>query len=222
MEEDEMMRYLYEREELIKVALEIYENKLVVGTWGNVSMRISNTKHLLITPSGMDYREIKPADIVLLNMEGEVLEGKWKPSSETPMHVAIYKNRADVGAIVHVHSTFASVFAVLHQSIPVILEETAQVIGHKIETAPYASCGTQELADCTASALGADKKAVLMANHGLLGVGRNLKDALRVCYIAEKTAMITVYAQNLGDIKELPEEDINLLNKKFAYYGKRQ
>lgn len=219
MKEAESMFYLKEREELLRTAREIYDNHLVAGTWGNVSLKIPDNDHILITPSGLDYRTMQTGDVMLINIRGDVVEGKWKPSTETPLHTAIYQKRPDVKAIVHVHSTFASVFSVLHQSIPVILEETAQVIGHRIETAAYAACGTQQLADQVAEALGEHKVAVLMANHGLVGVGENLAAALRVCYITEKTAQIAVYAQNIGNINELNPEETELLHKKFQVYG---
>lgn len=213
------MNYFKEREELLSTAREIYDNKLVAGTWGNVSCKVPDSEHILITPSGMDYRTMRIGDIVLIDKSGKVVTGKWKPSSETPLHTAVYHKRSDVKAIVHVHSTFASVFSVLHQSIPVILEETAQVIGHRVETADYAGCGTQLLADNVTAALGEKKVAVLMANHGLIGVGKNLAEALRVCYIAEKTAQIAVYAAKLGNVHELSPEEIELLHRKFATYG---
>jgi len=213
------MDYVQERKELLAVAREIYANKLVTGTWGNISCKIPDSEHILITPSGMDYRTMTIEDMVLMDSSGRVVEGKWKPSSESPVHIAIYKKRPELKAIVHVHSTFASVFAVLRQSIPVILEETAQVIGHRIETAAYASCGTQLLADNVAAALGEKKVAVLLANHGLIGVGKDLAEALRVCYVAEKTAQVAVYAASLGSIHELDPEEIDRLHRNFANYG---
>ncbi|MEA1960356.1 MAG: class II aldolase/adducin family protein [Bacillota bacterium] len=215
------MDYRDERKQLIETAQEIYNSKLVVGTWGNVSVRIKEREQFLITPSGMDYCSLLTEDIVLMNVDGTIAEGKWKPSVEAPMHSRIYQERVDAGAIVHVHSPFASVFAVANQSIPVILEETAQIIGHEVQTAEYAACGSNKLAEGIVQTLG-NGRAVLLAHHGLVGVGKDLSDALKVCYIAEKTAQVALYSKLLGGAHVLPEEDIKKLNHSFASYGQKK
>ncbi len=212
------MRYLQERKDVLEAAHNISTSHLVVGTWGNVSVKIKDQPLMLITPSGMRYDTMTIEDIVLVDMRINVVEGKWKPSTESPTHAEIYQQRSDVKAIVHVHSTYATAFAVAHLSIPVIMEETAQVIGHEIVTAPYAMCGTRELAVNTVNTLGIGK-AVLLANHGLVGVGRNISDALRVCYIVEETARVACLAHNLGQSHSLTPEEIAILNRNFDSYG---
>lgn len=212
------MRYLKERKEVLNTAREISTSRLVVGTWGNVSIRTEDESLMLITPSGMRYDTMLIEDIVLVDMELNIVEGKWQPSVESPAHAAIYRQRPDVKAIVHVHSTYATAFAAAHQSIPVIMEETAQVIGHEIHTAPYALCGSSELAANIIKTLGSGK-AVLLANHGLIGVGCKLSDALRVCYIAEETARVACLARSLGQPCALEPEDIAVLNRNFRSYG---
>lgn len=212
------MRYLKERKEVLDTAFEISASQLVVGTWGNVSVRTEDQSLMLITPSGMRYDTMSIEDMVLVDLALNIVEGKWQPSVESPAHAAIYQQRPDVKAIVHVHSTYATAFAVAHQSIPVIMEETAQVIGHEIQTAPYAICGSSELAANIIKTLGSGK-AVLLANHGLIGVGDNLSDALRVCYIAEETARVACLAQSLGQPFTLASEDIAVLNRNFRSYG---
>lgn len=212
------MKYLAERKEVVNIARQILSDNLVLGTWGNVSQRIKGEPLLLITPSGMDYLTMTMEDIVLLDLDARPIEGERTPSTETQLHTEIYKQRPDVGAIVHVHSTFASAFAAAAKSIPVILEETAQLIGHPIQIAPYAPCGSAELASQAVQTLG-DGQAVLLANHGLVGVGQDLSAALKVCKIAEKTAMVCLYANSLGQVNELAAEDIALLREKFSHYG---
>ncbi|CFY05762.1 Class II aldolase/adducin N-terminal [Syntrophomonas zehnderi OL-4] len=212
------MRYLQDRKAVLRTAREIYEQKLVPGTWGNVSQKVKNESFLLITPSGMDYRLMTIEDIILLDMDANVIEGEHKPSIETQLHIHIYKSRPDVRGVVHVHSTYASAFAVANKSIPVILEETAQVIGHPVEVAPYARCGSLDLAHQAVRTLG-DGQAVLLANHGLVGVGVDVEQALNVCNIAEKTAMVSLYANTLGQVKELGREDIDILRQEFSCYG---
>jgi len=212
------MKYLKERKTVVAMARRIYEEKMVPGTWGNVSLKIKDQPLLLITPSGMEYETMTIEDIVLLGLDGEGVEGERIPSTEKRLHAGIYQQRADVGAIVHVHSNYASAFAVAGRSIPVILEETAQVIGHAIQVTPYVPCGTDELALQVVQTLG-QGNAVLLANHGLVGVGGDLDQALTVCQVAEKTALVCILANSLGQVNELCQADINLLKKKFADYG---
>lgn len=194
---------------------------MVVGTWGNVSCRIDKD-NFLITPSGMDYNCLEPEDIVLMDYDLNILEGKYKPSVESPLHSKIYQNRADTYAIVHIHSTYASSFAVARKSIPVVLEETAQVIGHPIEVAPYEHCGTDELAEIVVETLGNDKKAVLLANHGLIALGKDLDEAMKVCIICEKTAKTVLLASQLGTVHVLSDKQIKVLNQAFKSYGQKK
>jgi L-fuculose-phosphate aldolase len=170
----------------------------------------------------MDYSLLEPQDLILLDATGKVVEGSYRPSVETPMHLRIYRQRSDVNAVVHVHSPYAVAYAVARRSIPVILEETAQVVGHEIAVAAYAHCGTQALADNVMQALGSDKKAVLLANHGLVAVGKDMAEALKVCYIVEKTAMIALHASTLGTVQALSDKDIAILNQSFKNYGQKK
>ncbi len=215
------MRYLEERREVLNSAQEISRAKMVIGTWGNVSIKIKNQPLMLITPSGMNYNTMSIEDIILVDDHGQVVEGKWKPSVESPLHAEIYRNRSDVNAVVHVHSTYATVFAVAGMSIPVILEETAQVIGHEIQTAPYAMCGSGQLAHCAVTTLGAGK-AVLLANHGLVGVGTSVAGALKVCCVAEETARVALLANMLGKVNTLSPQQTKLLNIGFQKYGQQK
>ena len=215
------MKYLNERQQVLNAAREISTSRMVLGTWGNVSTKIENQALMLITPSGMRYDTMTIDDIVLVDMQGNIVEGKVKPSSELPTHAGIYLQRPDVKAIVHVHSTYATAFAAARLSIPVIMEETAQVIGHEIFTAPYAICGSSELAAHTINTLGAGK-AVLLANHGLEGVGKNIGEALRVCYIAEETARVALLARSLGHVYPLASDEILALQRSFSTYGQQK
>ena len=215
------MNYLKERRDLLETAQEISTSGMVIATWGNVSIRIENQPLFLITPSGMSYKTMTIEDLVLVDMLGNMVDGLWKPSVESPLHAEIYQNRSDVVAIVHVHSPYATAFAVAGKTIPVILEETAQVIGHEILTAPYAICGSRELALNAVQTLGAGR-AVLLANHGLIGLGKSLSDALKVCHIVEETAKIAVLASSLGQLNILSSAEVSLLNHSFQNYGQQK
>ncbi len=216
------MRYLEERQAVLDCAREIYTSGMVTGTWGNVSVRVTGKKLMVITPSGMDYETLEPEDMVLIDFSGQVVEGKYQPSIETSLHRGIYQQRSDIDAVIHVHSPYAVAFAVARKNIPVILEETAQVVGHEVEVASYAHCGSQQLADIAAQALGEDKKALLLANHGLIALGKDIPEALKVSYIVEKTAMISIYASVLGTPHSLSPEDVSFLNQSFKSYGQKK
>ena len=122
------MRYAEERLKVVNTARKMYQQGLVIGTWGNVSIRLPDGKGMMITPSGMEYARLTPGDMVAVDGEGTVIEGKWKPSTETVLHLRIYSHRPEVGAVVHVHSMAASAFAVAGVPIPVVLEEAAQLL----------------------------------------------------------------------------------------------
>ncbi len=212
------MKWIKERRLVLEAAREISDKKMVIGTWGNVSMRALNDPYMLITPSGMSYRSMSIDDIVVVDYDCNVIKGEWKPSVESPLHAALYKSKDRIHGIVHVHSPYATAFAVARRSIPVILEETAEVIGHEIPVLPYIQSGTIELAQKAAELIDG-KRALLMANHGLIGVGKDLFQAMKVVQIAERTAMIAFLAENLGGAHVLDEEDTNDLYEKFRGYG---
>lgn len=212
------MKYLELRRLVLKTAQEILAAGMVTGTWGNVSLRVPGEDLLIVTPSGMEYDKLQPEDMVLVDFSRQVREGSYRPSIETPMHLAIYQNRPDVNAVVHVHSPYATAFAVAGKSIPVILEETAQAIGHNIEVAPYARCGSRLLASLVVKTLGPSGRAVLLAMHGMVGVGNDIKDALRVCHITEKTAMVALLARQLGPLPSLDQKDIDSFRQGYQGY----
>ncbi|MBC7323873.1 MAG: class II aldolase/adducin family protein, partial [Moorella sp. (in: Bacteria)] len=141
----------------------LVEERLVVGTWGNISIREDDGQLFVITPSGMPYECIKPEDTVIVNFAGEVVEGDRKPSTETPLHSAIYQARPDVGAVVHTHSTYAGACAVARVPLPPITEDLVQIAGGGVDVAEYALPGSTQLAENALRALG-DKNAVLLAN----------------------------------------------------------
>jgi L-fuculose-phosphate aldolase len=206
------------REEMLGVIGDMCRDNLVLGTWGNVSVRESEAS-MLITPSGMNYDALAPVDLVSMTFNGETVRGRWKPSSEWRLHAAIYRGRADIGAIVHTHSVYATAFAVARMPIPAVVEDMVQVAGGSIDVAEYTLPGTEELAQKTLLAL-ADKSAVLLASHGLVGVAGTLEEALKVCQIVEKTAQAALFARLLGPVHELSQEDIRAMRSFYlTSYG---
>lgn len=156
-------------------------------------------------------------------MQIAVVEGHLKPSPKLPLHLAIYHARSDVRVAVHTHSVFASACAVAHKAIPPIIEDVVQLIGGSVDVAAYALPGTAALADNAVAAL-AQKNAVLMANHGVVGcVSRLLKEAMLACELVEKAAQILIYANQLGGAQILSAEDVEIMHSFYAeYYRKRQ
>lgn len=216
------MLYPQERRQVLAAAREISETGLVIGTWGNVSIRCQGQNLMIITPSGMNYGALAMEDMVLVNGDLQILEGNFKPSTEVVLHMGVYKNRPDVQAIVHTHSLYAAAFAAAGKSLPVILEEMAQMVGHEVTVAEYGLCGSDALAINVINALGQDRQAVLLAHHGLITVGSSMDHALKRAHIIEKTSQVYLLAQALGGVKQIPEQDINSLHESFKNYGQEK
>lgn len=206
---------------IVDTGLELYKQSLTIGTWGNISVLDPDTDLVYIKPSGMEYHEIKTADIVVVDKKGEIVEGFKKPSIETSMHLAIYNARGDVRAVIHYHPIYSSVLAVTRVSLPGISEDFVQLVGEKMICAKYGLPGSKELAKNAVIGLG-ERKAVFLLNHGTLCVGRDMKEAMKVCYVVEKTAHIYILSKNIGKCRVIPEEDIKIMQD-FAKdaYGKQ-
>ena len=208
--------------EVLHIGHTLLDKGLVAGTWGNISARIPETQLVAVTPSGKNYREITVDDIVIVDITGAVIEGQFKPSSELPLHLAVYHSRNDIQAIVHTHSVFASACAVAHKSIPPIIEDLVQLTGGSVDVANYALPGTDLLAQNVVQALGI-KNAVLMANHGVVGCGQTLAEAMMACELVEKAAQIYIYANQIGGAQILSNDDIDVMHNFYVeYYSKRQ
>lgn len=206
------------KNEIIEITQKMCRDNLVLGTWGNVSAR-AGMDSMWITPSGMNYAELGPDDLVLLSFDGKTLEGHWKPSSEWRLHAAMYRARNDVNGIVHTHSVYATAYAIARVPIPPVVEDFAQVVGGHVGVADYACLGTEELAENAVLALG-DRSAVLLASHGVVGVAGCLAEAFKVCSVVEKTAQATLMARLLGPVHELHEDDVRGMRSAYlTSYG---
>lgn len=195
---------------------------LTVGTWGNCSARDPETGLIYITPSGMDYETIQPEDIVVLTDRLEIVDGFRVPSVEREMHVAAYNSRPDVNAVIHTHPLYSTVLGVNRMELPGISEDFVQIVGDKAICSEYALPGTSELAANVAKALGPERNAVLLPNHGALCVGTDMKYALTVVEVTEKTAHIYIMARSIGEPQLISMEHI-LEMQDFARnrYGQR-
>ena len=208
-----------ERERLAAVARRLAAEGLVSGSGGNVSMRAS--RGMLITPTGLPLAATRGEDLVLVDLEGRVLEGSGKPSSETPMHLAVYRHDPRVGAIVHTHSPYASAFATAGREIPPYHYMVAAV-GDRIPLAPYATFGTEALAESAVRTLAGRYGAVLLERHGVLAVGETPEEALNRAVAVEHVAEVTFLALQLGYPEPLPPDEMERLQERFRTYGKSQ
>ncbi len=206
---------------IVDTGRELYKQSLTIGTWGNISVLDSETGLVYIKPSGMDYNEINIEDIIVVDKKGKTIEGIRKPSIEMPIHLSIYNARKDVGAIVHYHPIYSSVLAVTGSSLSGICEDFVQVVGEKVLCAKYGLPGSKELAENAVASLG-NRNAVFLLNHGTLCVGKDMKEAMKVCYVVEKTAHIYILSKSVGKCRIIPEEDIKVMQD-FAKnsYGKQ-
>ena len=192
----------------------------VVGTAGNVSIRLNDPdgrELIAITPNDRYYDILTLDDIVVVDFDGQRVEGELNTSVETMLHIGVYKARKKVNAVMHVHPVYASIVAVSGLEIPPILEDQVTYLGGQIKLAQYALSGTDELAKNVISALGTNN-AVLMANHGALSVGRNMREAYTNCAMLEKTAKIFVYSRLGSGIVHVPDEPLSVMQAFYNYH----
>lgn len=172
------------RETLVEYGKKVVETNLVQGTWGNLSLRLDD-RYMMVTPSGLDYTRLTPADMVKVELGTLRYEGARKPTSEKGLHDGIYRRRADVGAIIHTHSTYCSVFAAARKDVPIFGEEMEKIFGAKVALAKYAAPGTKKLWVNTMAALG-ENSGCIMANHGMLCTGKTMAEAFLHCEMLEE------------------------------------
>ena len=212
-----MDRWESERKLLWEVVQEMARRGLVSGSNGNASLRLHDTGAqdlILITPSQIPYGQLTPEDLAVIDFDGAPVEERHTPSSETPIHLQVYKQRPDVGAVMHTHSPFASVAAVAGMEIPPIVDETVFLVGGAVKVAEYGFPATEELAERVCLAL-EHRNAVLIRNHGLLGVGQSPQEALDICHLVERVAQIFIYASLLGKANSLPNQVVQVEEELF-------
>jgi L-fuculose-phosphate aldolase len=189
--------------DLLWVAQESLRTNLVHGTAGNFSARLPDG-NVVMTPSSLPYDTMTLDQLVVVDLEGEVVEGTTHPTTEKALHLACLKAYDDVHAVIHCHAKHCTMFAITHQPIPCVIEEVEVFVGGDVPVANYQFTGSQELADEVSKWVG-DRAAVLMANHGLLTVGKNAKDALKIANLVEMTAEMVWGARMLGELVPLPD-----------------
>jgi L-fuculose-phosphate aldolase len=206
------------RQALLSVAKEMIACGLVEGTAGNVSARLPDG-NVILTPSSLDYKTMTLEDLVVTDIDGKVLEGHRTPTTEKSLHLACLKKHQDIGAVMHCHAMFATMFAIVRQPIPCVIEEFDVYVGGDVPVADYQMTGSDALAEEVSNRV-ADRGAVLMANHGLLCVGKNPLDVLKVARLVERTAQIIWGARLLGNLAPLPDATLEQFAPVYKLIGR--
>lgn len=208
------------RYELIKYGKKLVENNLTKGTGGNLSVYDREKELMAITPSGIDFFDIQPEDIVIMNKEGKIVEGNRVPSSEWSMHKIFYDKRNDIDAVIHGHTTFSAVIACLRWKLPATHYMIA-VAGKDVRCAEYATFGSEELAQNAFEAM-KDRKAALLANHGIIAGAKDLLNAFNIIEEVEYCAEVFYRAKSIGEPVIIDDDEMNKMAIKFKTYGQRK
>lgn len=185
------------RKEIVSTGVAIVKSGLVQSTQGNISAVDRKQGLMAITPSGMNYDKLTPEDIVVTDLFGNVVEGERNPSTEVPVHAYIMRERDDINAIVHTHSPFATALSLVDQEIPPVMIQLGEAVGGSVPIAPYTPGGQVRLGELAMEAM-QEKNAVVLKNHGVIGVGPTLARALFVAEMVEDTAKVYWIASVMG------------------------
>lgn len=208
-----------ERQAVAAFGKKLITSGLVKGTGGNISLSNPEKTLLAITPSGVAYEKIGAEDVVVVDLEGTHVEGRLQPSSELAFHLALIKQRPDIKAVVHTHSEHATALACLRWELPAVHYLIGSA-GKSVPLAPYAPFGTQALAQNICRTIGIGH-AVLMANHGLVTVGANLKKAFSRAELVEYVAKVYLITKSVGSPVHLSMEEIQEVIDRFVGYGEQ-
>jgi L-ribulose-5-phosphate 4-epimerase len=209
------------RKKVWQLHLELPKNNLVTWTGGNISGRDPDTGLVVIKPSGVRYEDLQPEHLVVLDVDGKVVEGDLKPSSDTASHLYIYRQRPDVNGVVHTHSAYATAFAALGKPIPVYLTAIADEFGGPIPCGGFALIGGEEIGKVVVESIGSSV-AVLLKNHGVFTIGASAEAAVKAAIMVEDVARTVWIALQLGVPDEIPAEDVARLHHRYTHvYGQK-
>ena len=213
------MMHLQMRQQIVDMCLRLQAMDYFLGTWGNVSVRVS--EHILLTPSKVSYDMMTASDIVVVSLDGKKLEGENNPTSEKEVHRQIYRMRKDAGAVIHAHTPYAMAASAGENSeVPCLTEEMSQLLGGGIPiTGEYIPAGQhQRLGEIAARTIG-NRNGVILRNHGAVAAGRNLEEALLACRVIEKACMIYAIARS-DRLLPIPENAIQSEHHRYFFtYG---
>ncbi|MUK87469.1 L-fuculose-phosphate aldolase [Ornithinibacillus sp. L9] len=212
------MLLVNERKKIIEYGKKLLDTGLTVGTGGNISIFDKESGYMAITPSGIEYHKLKDEDIVIMDLYGNVVEGTLKPSSEHQMHSIVYQNRFEANAMIHTHALYATTVSCLNKDLPAVDYLVAHAGGPNVRCAKYATYGTKELAENALAAM-KERKAVLLANHGINVIGNNLDEAFAITEQLEFCARLYWQASAIGLPVILPKEEMEMMVGRFQNYG---
>ena len=202
------------REEIWRLHLELPRNNLVAWTSGNVSGRDPEMGLVIIKPSGIRYEDLTPESMVVVDLDGKVVEGNHKPSSDTCAHVYVYRHRPDVNGVVHTHSTFATAWAAAGKPIPAVLTAICDEFGGPVPVGAYAKIGGDEIGREIVRSIGSSP-AILMKNHGVFTIGQTPEAAVKAAVMVEDVARTVFYALQMGQPEEIPAEEIARAHRRY-------
>ncbi|HVQ90505.1 MAG TPA: L-ribulose-5-phosphate 4-epimerase [Mycobacteriales bacterium] len=211
------------RAEVCALHAELVRYGLVAWTSGNVSARVAGTELMVIKPSGVGYDDLTPANMVVLDLDGNRVAGDLTPSSDTDAHAYVYRNMPEVGGVVHTHSTYACAWAARAEPIPCVLTGMADEFGGEIPIGPFALIGSDDIGrGIVATLTGHRSKAVLMRNHGVFTIGTDARAAVKAAVLCEDVARSVHLARSLGPLVPIDPADIDSLYHRYQHvYGQR-
>jgi L-ribulose-5-phosphate 4-epimerase len=209
------MRLAAIREHLVELHAELPRNQLVAWTGGNISVRDPDTGLVAIKPSGVRYADLTAASMVVVDLDGVVIEGGHKPSSDTASHLYIYRHRPDVNGVVHTHSRFATAFAAVGRPIPVYLTAQADEFGGGIPCADFAFVGDDSIGALVVENIGRSP-AILLKNHGVFTIGPTAVAAVKAAVMVEDVAATVWAALQIGTPDELDVDAVDRLHRRYT------
>ena len=204
------------REELVRAGKLLHESGLVGGSGGNISARISGTDRVLIKPHGVNMGQLSPEDLVLIDINGNVIREGEKPSDETPMHTAIYRARSHSGAVAHTHPVFATSLGIMGKQLLPLAVEGVFSIAKGVPIVPFLLPGSEELARAVVSALGGNKDAVILKNHGLVVLGSTMGRAATASVLIERSARMQFICELIGTPEPVPRKALDEMFRRFG------
>jgi L-ribulose-5-phosphate 4-epimerase len=208
------------RQEICRLHLELPRNNLVTWTSGNISGRDPESGLVVIKASGVRYEQLTSDHMVVVDLDGRLVSGDFKPSSDTAAHLYIYRQRPKIGGIVHTHSPFATAFAAVGKPIPVVLTAICDEFGGEIPCGGYAKIGGDEIGREVVRVMGSSP-AVLLKNHGVFTMGKDAQSALKAAVMVEDVARTVFYALQLGQPEEISPEEVARAHRRYLEeYGR--
>jgi L-ribulose-5-phosphate 4-epimerase len=209
------------REHVAALHTELPRNNLIVWTAGNVSARVPDADLFVIKPSGVSYDELSADAMVVTDLDGNLVDGDYTPSSDTAAHAYVYRHMPDINGVVHTHSTYATAWCARAEPIPCVLTMIADEFGGDIPVGPFALIGDDSIGRGIVDTLaGSRSKAVLMRNHGVFTIGRTPREAVKAAVMCEDVARTVHIARQLGEVLPIAETDVDSLYARYQnVYG---